>query len=72
MEDIIDILNIDTTSSQYLQQKVELENFLENLNVIMKSKIELKGPLDSNDSQSMWISNKYKISNIKSLENKIF
>ena len=64
MEDIIDILNIDTTSSQYLQQKVELENFLENLNVIMKSKIELKGPLDSNDSQSM-ISNKYKISNIK-------
>lgn len=69
-EDLISILEIN--SAQFNEKKIEYENFLETLNILIKNKIELKHKLDIENNKNMWISNKYKISNIKKLENTIF
>jgi hypothetical protein len=67
--DLIEILGIN--EAEFNKKKIEYENFLETLNILIKNKIELKHKLDLEDSKNMWISNKYKISNIKKSENKI-
>ena len=67
--DLINILGID--SNEFNNKKIEYNNFLETLNILIKNKLELKHKLDVEDSKNMWISNKYRISNINKSEKKI-
>ncbi len=68
--DLMSILNID--ANIFNENKIEYENFLETLNILIKNKIELKHKLDIENSKNMWISQKYKISNIKKLDKTLF
>lgn len=68
MGDLIEIFNIDTTVPSFNQQKIELNNLLENINVIIKNRIELKQKGFDEDNKEIWISNKYKITNIRKTE----
>ena len=68
MGDLIEIFNIDTSLPSFNQQKIELNNLLENMNVLIKNKIELKQKGLGEDNKEIWISNKYKITNIRKTE----
>ena len=68
IEDLIEILNIDVNK----EQKIELEKFLENINIIIKSRFELKNILELKENNIMWISNKYKMTNINKINKQIY
>lgn len=61
-DDLMNILGIDE-SSLTQSQKRNYEHFLDNLNVLIKKKMELSHILDVDTNKNLWISKKYKLTN---------
>ena len=69
--DLVEIFEIDTSGPTFQAKKIEYQNLLDNLNVVIKSKIELNHKFNLDNIRQIWISKKYEIANINKDERKI-